>query len=101
VTTTLTEIIGFLAAAGTTFSLVPQLVRIWHRKSAEDISTAMFTLFSAGVTLWLVYGLLHKSWPIILSNIITLLLSLGILALKFKFSGHVAKLPPEVRNLKG
>jgi MtN3 and saliva related transmembrane protein len=97
------EIIGFAAAAGTTFSLVPQLLRIWQRRSADDISVGMYTVFSAGVILWLVYGLLHRSWPIILANTITLLLSLGILALKFKFAGQAAKLaspPPEVRNLE-
>ena len=97
------EMIGFAAAAGTTFSLVPQLLRIWERKSADDISVGMYTVFSAGVILWLVYGLLHHSWPIIFANSITLLLSLGILALKFKFAGRAAKdasAAPEVRNLE-
>ncbi len=80
------ELIGFGAAALTTFSLVPQLVRIWRRRSADDISTVMFGLFSFGVLLWLVYGLLLASWPMIIANGITLALSLSVLVLKFRFA---------------
>jgi MtN3 and saliva related transmembrane protein len=95
------EILGFAAAAGTTFSLVPQLIRIWQRKSADDISTGMFSIFSVGVFLWFVYGLLVHSRPVILANGVTLVLALGVLALKFKFSRRTpnpADQPPEVRN---
>ena len=79
------NLIGFLAAACTTISFVPQLVRVWQLRSARVISLIMFSVFSCGVFLWLLYGILVRSVPIILANAISLALSLGILALKLRF----------------
>jgi MtN3 and saliva related transmembrane protein len=79
------NLIGFLAAACTTISFVPQLVRVWQLRSAREISLIMFSVFSCGVFLWLLYGILVRSVPIILANAISLALSLGILALKLRF----------------
>ena len=79
------NLIGFLAAACTTISFVPQLVRVWQLRSAREISFIMFFVFSCGVFLWLLYGIFVRSVPIILANAISLALSLGILALKLRF----------------
>jgi MtN3 and saliva related transmembrane protein len=79
------NLIGFLAAACTTISFVPQLVRVWQLRSAREISLIMFSVFSCGVFLWLLYGIFVRSVPIILANAISLALSLGILALKLRF----------------
>ena len=48
----------------------------------------MFLLFSTGVALWLLYGIRLRSWPIIASNGMTLVLSLSILYLKVKYNGN-------------
>jgi MtN3 and saliva related transmembrane protein len=80
-----TESIGNTAAICTTVSFVPQLVRVWRRKSAEDISLSMFLLFSAGVALWLAYGLRIGSFPVIAANTVTLALALAILVLKLMY----------------
>lgn len=79
------EWIGSVAAACTTISFLPQLVRVWQRKSAHDISLAMFSLFSLGVACWLVYGIGLGSAPIIVANAMTLVLALAILALKLRY----------------
>ena len=79
------NLIGFLAAACTTISFVPQLIRVWQLRSAREISLIMFSVFSLGVVFWLVFGLCIHSVPIILSNTTTLALSLGILVLKLRF----------------
>ena len=76
---------GYLAAVLTTVSFVPQLIRVWRLRSARDISLTMFTVFSLGVFLWLVYGISLHSIPIILANGLTLALSLTILILKLRF----------------
>jgi MtN3 and saliva related transmembrane protein len=81
----LTEAVGNTAAICTTVSFVPQLVRVWRRKSAEDISLSMFLLFSSGVALWLAYGLLIGSFPVIAANTVTLALALAILVLKLRY----------------
>jgi MtN3 and saliva related transmembrane protein len=77
--------IGSTAAVCTTVSFVPQLVRVWQRKSARDISLTMFLLFSFGVACWLVYGLGIGSTPIVAANVVTLALALAILALKIRY----------------
>ena len=77
-------LIGSLAGGLTTISFIPQVVKTWKTGSAQDISLFMFLLFSCGVLLWLIYGILLQIWPIILTNGVTLALSTSILALKIK-----------------
>lgn len=77
--------IGMMAAFCTTLSFVPQLIRVWQLRSAREISLAMFLVFSLGVFLWLLYGILIHSAPVILANGATLALSLAILTLKVRF----------------
>jgi MtN3 and saliva related transmembrane protein len=50
----------------------------------------MYSLFTAGVGLWLIYGLIIEKWPLILANAITFALALGILLLKLR---HTSKDP--------
>jgi MtN3 and saliva related transmembrane protein len=75
----LTTILGFIAATLTTLSFVPQALTVLRSKDVSGVSVAMYTLFSAGVALWLVYGVLVWSGPIIVANAITLALCLLIL----------------------
>jgi MtN3 and saliva related transmembrane protein len=77
--------IGLLAAIFTTIAFVPQVLKIYKTKSVEDISLPMWIIFSFGVFLWFIYGILIMSLPVILANIITLMLSLFILFFKIKY----------------
>ena len=74
-----------IAAVCTTISFVPQLIRICRLNSAHEISLIMFLVFSLGVFLWLLYGIFIRSFPVILANAVSLVLSLAMLALKFRF----------------
>ncbi len=78
-------IIGTIAAVCTTISLVPQLLRVWERKSAKDVSLGMFLLFSAGVLLWFIYGVMIHSLPVEAANGVSFVFSLAILSLKLHF----------------
>ena len=75
-------IVGTLAACLTTISFVPQVLKIWNAKSARDISLPMYISFASGVALWLVYGVMIASMPIIVANIITLVLALAVIVMK-------------------
>jgi MtN3 and saliva related transmembrane protein len=79
------DLIGSVAGTLTTVSFLPQVLKTYRSRSAKDISLVMFLLFSLGVFLWLLYGLSIQSMPIIISNFITLVLSLSILVMKFWF----------------
>lgn len=81
----LQEWIGGVAAALTTCSFVPQVWRVMRTRHTKDISLIMYVLFTAGVALWLAYGILLGAWPIIIANGITLLLAGMVLALKLRF----------------
>lgn len=80
-----TEWFGFLAAILTTTSFVPQAVKTIRTRNTSGISLAMYVIFTVGVGLWLVYGLLLGSWPMILANTVTLLLALTILVSKLRY----------------
>jgi len=78
-------ILGLAAGTLTTIAFLPQVIRTWRLKSARDLSLGMVLIFSAGVLLWLVYGLLTQDLPVILANLVTLVLNLTILIFKLKF----------------
>lgn len=80
-----TEILGLVAGLLTTIAFVPQVIKIWRSKHAHDISLIMFSLFSCGVALWILYGFIIGSLPVILANSVTLILALTILVLKLRF----------------
>ena len=73
------ELIGFLAAVLTTVAFIPQVYKVWQTKSVSGLSLTMYLIFFSGVFLWLVYGLIINSLPMILGNSITLLLTSIIL----------------------
>ncbi|MHB1606109.1 MAG: SemiSWEET transporter [Leptospirales bacterium] len=74
--------VGFLAGTLTTVSFLPQVLKAWKTKDTQSLSGLMYVLFSVGVALWLLYGFLLASMPIMLFNAITLILSFSILVLK-------------------
>lgn len=80
----MTEAIGFLAAVLTTLSFLPQALRILRTGDTAAISLSMYSLFTIGVGLWLVYGLAVGSAPVILANAVTLCLAGLILSLKLR-----------------
>jgi MtN3 and saliva related transmembrane protein len=76
----MTEELGFIAATLTTTAFIPQAYKVYKTKQTDGLSVLLFAMFSAGVALWLIYGLLSSQLPIIIANIITLPLALYILA---------------------
>lgn len=80
-----TEAIGMIAAACTTASFIPQAARILRTRDTRAISLAMYAVFAIGIALWLAYGLLIGSAPVIAANAVTLVFVLAILAAKIRF----------------
>ena len=80
-----TELIGFMAATLTTVSFVPQALHSFKTKDVSGISLGMYSIFTLGIALWLVYGLLIDKWPIVIANAITLALASSILVMKLRY----------------
>ena len=103
--------LGYFAGFLTTASLVPQVVKTWKTKSADDFSLVMLLLWWSGIICWIVYGVIMNAEPLIVWNTITLFLAGAILTMKLKFNNRNEKEPahapvpvvnkkPEVKGLK-
>jgi MtN3 and saliva related transmembrane protein len=77
--------IGSAAACLTTASFVPQAWHTFRSRDVSGISLPMYSLFTLGVALLLLYGILLLAWPIIIANVITISLALMILIMKLKY----------------
>jgi len=78
-------IIGLAAATCTTFSFLPQAIKVIKTKHTKDLSLAMYSIFTTGVFLWLVYGVLVKDIPLIVANVVTLIFAVTILIMKIRY----------------
>ena len=77
------ELLGFIAAGLGAISFLPQLIKIWKFRSVKDISTGMYIIYTFSVILWLIYGIIIKSEPLIRAEILTLILVSTILIMKY------------------
>ena len=82
---TLTDWVGSAAAFLTTFSFVPQAWHTFKTKDVTGISLGMYSVFTSGVALWLVYGLMLQAWPVVAANAVTLALASMILLMKLRY----------------
>lgn len=78
------EALGFLAATCTTLCWVPQAVRTIRTRDTRAISLWAQGFFAFGILLWLAYGLLIMSWPLIFANLVSFVLVAVILVMKLR-----------------
>lgn len=80
--TLLPDVVGYLAAILTTLSFLPQAVLTVKTRDTESLSLGMYALFTAGVLMWLIYGIFLHNLAIIIANAITFVLAAIILTIK-------------------
>jgi MtN3 and saliva related transmembrane protein len=80
------EVLGYVAACLTTLSFAPQAWLIFRTRNVAGVSLGMYGAMTAGVVLWLVYGVLIRSWPLVAANLVTLSLAGSILGMKLRLS---------------
>ena len=78
------ELLGGLAALLTTLCWLPQTIRAIRHRDTASLSLVTFGAFSLGIFLWLLYGIMIGSWPVILANVFTLALNLVIVVQKLR-----------------
>jgi MtN3 and saliva related transmembrane protein len=83
--------VGAVAALGSISSFVPQAIKIWREKDASSVSMSMYVVTVACFSLWIVYGLLLGSWPLVASNSASLMVSTFILCLKLRYGLRAQK----------
>jgi MtN3 and saliva related transmembrane protein len=79
------ELVGYGAAILTTLSFVPQAWLTFRTRDVRGISLGMYSVFTVGVALWLLYGWMMGAWPIVIANAVTLALASVILAMKVRY----------------
>ncbi len=76
-------VLGILSGCLTTLSWVPQLLRTWKRGHADDISGTYLFTFGSGVAGWIMYGVLKSDVAVIFANVLTLILLICLLWMKY------------------
>lgn len=78
-------IVGLLAGTCTIISFLPQVIKTVITKKTKDLSLAMYAVLATGLFIWIIYGVLTNSFPIILANSVSLILAVIILILKIRY----------------
>lgn len=89
----LTDLVGSAAAFLTTASFLPQAWLSFRTRDVSGVSLGMYSVFTTGVALWLAYGWLLGSWPMVIANTITLVLALAIVAMKLVYGRKPGQRP--------
>lgn len=77
--------VGTAAALLSITSFAPQILKIWKEKDASSVSLRTYVVTVAGFACWIAYGLLIRAWPVVASNIASLLMSGAVLVMKWRF----------------
>jgi|SRR3974377_41977 len=80
------SLVGFAAGTLCTLAYLPQALHSFRTKSVSDISLVMLVSLNIGLLLWVAYGVMIRSLPLILPNVVTFLLAFPLLVMKLRFS---------------
>lgn len=89
-------LVGTVAGICSTSSFIPQVIKVWREGDTDAISKKMYLVTVTAFSLWIIYGLMIGSMPIIVFNIASLALSATILVIKLRNlrQARVAAEPP-------
>ena len=79
------EIIGFMAGFFTASMMIPQIIKSIKTKSVYDLSYIMLFIYSVNAALWLIYGILVNSLPMIIFDSLTVICGIWQIFLKFRY----------------
>jgi len=83
------ELVGYIAAACTTLSFIPQILKI-RKQGGEDLSYGMLGIYLVGLSLWLLYGVILHAAPVIIANLASIILVAGALVMKARIARSIA-----------
>ena len=79
------DAIGFFAGFFTTVASLPQILKSVRTKSTKDLSLAFLGMIAFGQGLWIAYGLIISSAPVIAANVFSFALAATLITLKLKY----------------
>lgn len=81
-------VLGFVAGLLTSLSMLPQVVKTYRKKRAEEVSLSMLIVLMAGICLWIWYGIQKKDNPIMITNAISLIINICMTGLRHKYKNN-------------
>lgn len=84
-TNPLVENIGYVGSLLTSITFIPQVYKSWKSKSVGDLSITMIFIVVSSTIVWLTYGYLINSGPVLVANTVVLVLTLILLYFKTSF----------------
>lgn len=85
------QLVGIGAGILTSVSMLPQLIKTFKEKEAEDLSLVMILILMGGIGSWVWYGFLKNDLPIIFTNCFSFLLNTILLFFRFKYADNNGK----------
>ncbi|AEA33891.1 SemiSWEET family sugar transporter [Hippea maritima] len=82
------NVIGFSAATLTTFSFVPQFIKLLKTKRTEGLSLTMMIQIAIGLLLWITYGVLRKDIVLISANTVGFVIVMATIIIYFKVNKY-------------
>ena len=79
------QYLGYFAGSLTVVSFFPQVIRTWRTRQTRDLSLGMFALLVTASSLWILYGFMIGSWPVIATNIGMVALNGALVTAKVRF----------------
>ncbi len=80
------QFVGIGAGILTSLSMLPQLVKTFKEKKAEDLSLVMIFVLMSGMGGWIWYGFLKNDLPIIITNLFSFILNTILLFFRLKYA---------------
>jgi len=80
------EVLGVIAGFGTTFAAVPDLIRMFKRRSSKGINPTMAGIMGVFQIVWVYYGLLIASRPVIVWNVVAVVINFTTVGAYFRFA---------------
>lgn len=81
----LSDVLGYVAGILVTVSFLPQTMKSWKTKQTRDISLGRYSLYTLGLVLWTIYGIVIMNLPLIVMSALDTLLAGSILFMKLRY----------------
>ncbi|GAA0869137.1 hypothetical protein GCM10009116_09730 [Brevundimonas basaltis] len=91
------NVVGSAAAVCSVTSFAPQMIKIWKSRDASSVSLRTYALTVTCFALWVGYGVMTGAWPVTVANSLALLMSAGVLIMKWRFRDG----DPDVKDGRG
>ncbi|HET6350474.1 MAG TPA: SemiSWEET family transporter [Candidatus Krumholzibacteria bacterium] len=88
------ELVGFIAGFGTTFAVLPDLIKMLRQRSSKNVSPTMAAIMAAFQVVWIYYGFLIASRPLVAWNSVAVLINALSVATYMRYSRREKRRSP-------